>query len=68
MNRLKVIRAERGIRQWTLAQLSGLNQSIISMIENEVANPTDEQKAKIATALSLSVSEIWPPAQRERRA
>ena len=65
MNRLKVIRAERNLRQFTLAQESGINQAVISMIENEIANPTEEQKAKIARALKVRINQIWPVAEGE---
>jgi DNA-binding XRE family transcriptional regulator len=58
-DRLRVIRAERGTTQWQLKLMTGINQTYLSMAENDQIVLTPEQKKKVARALGVSVQEIW---------
>lgn len=59
MNRLRIIRAERRISQFRLYLKTGINASKISFIENDLIQPTEEEKRKIAKALEASIIEVF---------
>ncbi len=63
MNRLKVIRAEKRITQFRLALLSNITQSRLSYLENSLLAPTEEEKARLARALGVTVQDIFPENQ-----
>jgi len=50
-NRLKVVRAEKRITQFRLTLATGIIQSRLSQMENDLIKPTPEEKEKIAKAL-----------------
>ncbi len=58
-NRLRVVRAEKRVSQFSLARLTGINQTKISYIENDLVDATEEEKTKIAAVLGLKVAEIF---------
>jgi transcriptional regulator with XRE-family HTH domain len=58
-NRLRVIRAEKRVTQFRLSIATGVIQSRLSQMENDLINPSPEEKEKIAGALGVQVGEIW---------
>lgn len=57
--RLKELREKRGLTQEQLADLSGVNQSAISFIENgTTASPKLDTLQKLARALGVSLEEL----------
>jgi len=56
--KLKELRAYNRKTQWDLVLLTGINQSKISLLEQGYMKPTEEEKKKIANALSVDVNEI----------
>ena len=59
-NTLRVRRAERRISQLDLSREVGIGVNRFWRIENGYADPTDEERASIASALGVSEAEIWP--------
>ena len=59
-NRLRVWRADRRIIQIDLANRTKINVARLSEIENGYRQPTDAQKKKLARALKVTVSELFP--------
>lgn len=57
---IKTTRVSRGIKSRELAQLVGVDQAIISKIENGSRFPTKEQLLKIAEVLEIPKEEILP--------
>jgi len=64
--RLKMARVELGISQYVLALRTGIYQSRISLIENRLVVPSEEEKVKIAIALGKRVSDLFPEERDER--
>lgn len=58
-NNLRVIRAKNRITQFQLRLMTGVHQSKLSMAENDLIQLAEQEKAKIAKALGVSVNEIW---------
>lgn len=59
MNRLRVLRAEKRLTQFKLSILSGIIQSKLSYIENDLIQPNNEDKNKLAKALGVRPEDIW---------
>lgn len=59
-NRLKVIRADKRITQFKLGLLTGILQSKLSLIENSLIEPGDDEKQRLAEALGVKQEEIFP--------
>ena len=54
-------RARKGLTQWDLRLLTGINQTKLSLIENGYVTPTGQEKAAISSALSIDIDQIeWP--------
>jgi transcriptional regulator with XRE-family HTH domain len=60
MNRLKVRRAEVRMSQFSLRLKTGINQSKLSFFENDLIEPTKDEKVKLAEALGVNVEELFP--------
>ncbi|MBW1853311.1 MAG: helix-turn-helix transcriptional regulator [Deltaproteobacteria bacterium] len=60
MNKLKEVRFFEGVSQPLLALKTAIQQSRISLIENELVTPREEEKKKIAEALEVKVRDIFP--------
>jgi transcriptional regulator with XRE-family HTH domain len=60
---LREERQKRGISMNVLAQRSGLSQSMISLIERDLRNPTLDTLLRIANALELDLAKIIHRAQ-----
>ena len=58
-NRLKAIRAARGLTQADLAVMAGVSRKTINTIENEVFIPSTFLALSLAAALDLKVEEIF---------
>jgi transcriptional regulator with XRE-family HTH domain len=63
MNRLRVVRAEKRISQFRLRLETGVNQTKISFIENDLVEATADEKKALAKALKVGVEEIFPEVQ-----
>jgi transcriptional regulator with XRE-family HTH domain len=59
MHKLKEIRFFNRITQPLLALKTGIQQSRISLIENSLVMPRDEEKKKIAKALGIKMQDIF---------
>lgn len=57
---LLVALAQRGFTARKFAALAALNPATISAILNQRCDPKEETKKKIARALSLHVSDVFP--------
>ena len=59
-NRIREIRKEEGIKQYTLAEMTGLSEGYICHLEKGTRdNPTYNVMKKIATALKRKVQEVF---------
>jgi len=59
MNRLRQTRVVKRITQFQLRLSTGIHQSKISMIENNLVEPREDEKKKLAKALNVRPEEIW---------
>ena len=59
MNCLREIRAIKRITQFRLSLVTGIHQSKISLIENDLVEARQDEKEKIAQELGTMVEEIW---------
>ncbi|MCE0553420.1 helix-turn-helix transcriptional regulator [Bacillus thuringiensis] len=57
--KLKIILAERMLKQSDLAKLVGITDQTLSMIARGKSEPTLRVALRIAKALDLTVEEIW---------
>lgn len=60
MTKLKKLRLLGGINQFKLANMAGVHQSRISLIENHLVHATDDEKKRLAQALGVTVDKIFP--------
>lgn len=68
LNRLRVARAEARMSQQALASaaaLPGLTQTRISLIENGHAQPSDQEKIRLAKVLRVEVATVFPETAAE---
>ena len=67
MSRLKEIRIfEVRISQFELAKRSGVHPSRLSLIENDLTAPTENERKKISEALEMSLGEIFGELSRNK--
>lgn len=59
-NRLRVVLAEKRIKQKDLVEQIGLDKTTLSELVNEKREPTLATARKIARALNMEIGEIWP--------
>jgi transcriptional regulator with XRE-family HTH domain len=55
---LKTLRQEKGLAQERLGLESGVDRTLVSKIERQIANPSIEILTKLATCLQVSVVEL----------
>ncbi len=55
---LKALRQEKGVAQERLGLESGVDRTLVSKIERQIANPSIEILSKIAAYLGVSVAEL----------
>jgi len=60
MNRLKEFRFNKSVTQYQLALLAQVQQSRISLIENGLIEGREDERQRIAKALSVCPEEIFP--------
>jgi transcriptional regulator with XRE-family HTH domain len=58
--KLKEGRFLKNLNQYKLNTLSGVSQPRISLIENELVEPSEDEKRRLAEALGYSIEEIFP--------
>lgn len=58
-SKLKVILAEKGLKQSFIADRAGIRLSTMSLITTGKSTPTLEVAMKIAKVLNLKVEDIW---------
>jgi predicted transcriptional regulator len=66
MDEMRSIRVLKRITQYELRIATGIPQSKISLIENGLVKPRDDEKKRIAKALRVRSDEIWGIDERER--
>ena len=59
-NRLRELRKEQGLALWGLAARTGVSASTLSAIERWDYLPTPPVRQRIAEALGVEASAIWP--------
>jgi transcriptional regulator with XRE-family HTH domain len=62
---LREERKKRGLSMTVVAQRSGLSQSIISLIERDLRNPTLDTLLRITDAIEIDLGEILTRARKE---
>ncbi len=65
MNHLREYRVKKLMTQKELAKASGVSQVTISFIENQLSEPMDLTKQKLARALKVAAEKIFPPKDRK---
>jgi transcriptional regulator with XRE-family HTH domain len=55
---IKSLRQQRGIAQERLGLESGVDRTLVSKIERQIANPSLETLTKIAAQLQVTVTEL----------
>jgi transcriptional regulator with XRE-family HTH domain len=58
-NKLRETRVVKRVSQFQLRLATGIHQSKISMIENGLIDPREDEKEKLAKALGVAVKEIF---------
>ena len=58
-NKLYETRALKRVTQYVIALKTGINQSRISLIENGLVKPREEEKKKIAKALGADAAQLF---------
>lgn len=59
VNRMRVLRAERGLSQAELASLAGVSRQAINTIENGRHDPSISLAYRIADALCTPITEVF---------
>jgi transcriptional regulator with XRE-family HTH domain len=59
MNRLREMRVVRRVTQFQLRLQTGIHQAKISLIENGLVIPREDEKKRLAKALGVMPEEIW---------
>lgn len=59
MNRLREVRVIRRVTQFRLRLETGIHPSKISLIENDLVEPTADEKIRLASALGVTIEEIF---------
>lgn len=60
MNKLRELRVIKRITQFQLRLSTGIHQSKISMIENGLIEPREDEKKRLSKALGVRPEEIFP--------
>ncbi len=64
MNKLKEVRNERGLSQLKLAFLTGISPGDLSRIENGWLRPYPGWRKRLAKALGIAQTELFPDEKR----
>jgi len=68
MNHLRDYRVKKLLTQKELAEASGVSQVTISFIENQLSEPMELTKEKLARALKMDPKKIFPPKSSKKKA
>jgi transcriptional regulator with XRE-family HTH domain len=60
MNRLREVRVVKRISQFRLRLATGIHQSKISLIENGLIEPREDEKERLVEALKCTVYDLFP--------
>ncbi len=60
MNKVRDARVLKRISQFQLRLSTGIHQSKISLIENNLIEPREDEKRRLARALGASPEELFP--------
>lgn len=66
-NKLRVLRAERGLSQEALAQLAGVSRQTINAIEKEKYDPSLPLAFKLASIFNSQIEDIFTPDNQEHQ-
>jgi len=66
-NHLRDCRIKKRMTQKELAKASGVSQVTISFIENQLSEPMDLTKQRLARALKVPPEKLFPHKEKERR-
>ena len=58
-NRVREVRVVKRITQFQLRIATGIHQSKISMIENDLVEPREDEKKRLARALGVPIRELF---------
>lgn len=64
-NNLRTIRRSCGLAGWGLAVQAGVSPATIVAVEKHGHRPGQDTQQRIASALGVSVADIWPPLSAE---
>jgi transcriptional regulator with XRE-family HTH domain len=56
---LKLARLERGFSQWDVAKATGIAQTLISLYEREVKEPSEQHKETLAKLYGKKGGDLW---------
>jgi len=59
-NKMYEVRVLQRLSQYVLALKTGISQPRISIIENSLVQPKEDEKKKIAKALGVKAEDIFP--------
>ena len=65
--RVKVLRVAKDVSQEAFAQQAGIDRSYYGRIERSAANPTLKNIAAIADALEVSIADLFPETNTNKR-
>jgi ribosome-binding protein aMBF1 (putative translation factor) len=57
----------RGISQLNLSHRAGINQTVLSLLENDWRQPTKEQKRKLSRLLEVNPEVLFPMKQESKK-
>lgn len=64
MLKIKLLRMSRNWSQWELSRTAGMSQGRYSMIERGLIEPTDEERARLASVLGANPGTLFRAAVR----
>ena len=67
MNKLREIRFFKRVTQPLLALKTGTQQPRISLIENALVKPREDEQKKIAKALGKTIQDVFTPEELKKR-
>ena len=59
LNRLRLARLQTGKSQWHVSQETKIHQSVLSLYERELREPSEEHKEILAKIYGKTVGELW---------
>lgn len=65
MNKLKLIRLERGLSQFELSYASGVPRYVIQLAENAIRLPSIEHLTRLADVLGIKAQDLMPQVEEE---